>query len=1282
MSNFKSKFLLFLSICLLQSLFSKKVLAQAYAINLDWDTTAQVYVKADGSKMASWHFKGSDWSSQWLNVPVYITKIPCSAAQTLNLSISNAVYAPLKSQAPKWIAEMANTPLIRSKKQAAAGKYFMVVEVFPLRYNASTGLVEGLQSFTLQTTAKADPAAQLKQINYAAHSVLSNGDWYKVSVSEEGIYKIDKALLSQMGLNAASVDPNRFNVFGKENGIVAEDNATLRADDLANIPYQWIGDGDNQWEEGEYALFYAAGVDKINVENGYFTHAKNIYSDKLYYYFNFSQSQALRISTNASLTNPTCSTTQYVAFQYRDKDEKNLIMSGRQWFEKDDFAFTKTKSFSYTFSNRDITQPIHLKVASAGRYTNPSSLSVAVNGTPQLMHNYHPTYDGYENEYAHYITSAVSANSGDQNVKLDLRYSEANGNAWLDFIEVQASCDLKQTKNSFIFSNPTILSQGGICNYTLVCTNTNQKIWNVSNALSPEIQSGSFTGNNFNFNVDNTNLSRFIVLDPASSAAYANPAFEAKISNQDIHGLVQQFPSMLIVCPPAFKTVANKIEALHEGLGQKVLTLTTDKIYEEFAAGRPDPGAIRDMIRCFYQQANGDNSKLLKYVLLIGDGSYDNRSIIKNNTSFIPTYQSYNSTEPVFSYTSDDFYALMDEGEGESIENGYQLLDLSVGRLPVKNLDEAEEVYKKLEHYIKGSLGSWRSAITFVADDENLNLHTNQSDGYAENIRLTQPNFNIDKIYLDAYKQEVTSGGARYPDAHDAIIRKLESGTLIMNYTGHGGESGWAHERVFQTDDIDALENYDKLSIFITATCQFSRYDRPDMVTAGERLLLNPKGGAIALLTTVRLVYSSDNQAMNTAVYKNFFDKKSDGSHYTFGEVVQMAKNDNGVGKSENNRKFTLLGDPALPLPFATYEVRNVKLNGKSINVVGDTIRALEKVTIEGDITDSNGVVLSDYNGVLSPTIFDKTIAVSTLANDPASEFPDGSYVRNFNLQKNAIYKGAASVKNGHFNYSFIVPKDISYYYGPAKWSSYANNTNEDAIGADFRMTVGGINPNPDRDKKGPRIKAYFNSANFAKNGTTDGNPLLLVELFDSSGINTVGNGIGHELTAVLDDDYSNAFILNDFYQGALDDYQKGKINYQLNGLKEGKHTLRVKAWDVYNNSSEVVLLFEVRNGTRVEMENIYNYPNPFTSKTQFLFDHNQAESYLDVRIQIFTVSGKCVKTIHETGIANGYHLDGIEWDGTDDYGDKLGRGVYFYKVILRTDNGNKTSAFQKLVIL
>lgn len=1257
-------------------------MGQGPTFNLAWDSVARVYVKADGTKIESWYFKGADWSSKFLNVPVFISKLPCATNQTLKVQLQNPVYAPLKVQSPTWLAEMAKIPVVQTRKQLAAGKAFVVVEVFPLRYNANTGKVEGLQSFNLNTSAMPDPNVQTKQLNYAANSVLAFGDWYKVATAAEGVYKVDRSFLSQLGIDPASVNPNRFGVFGRENGIIPEDNTDTREDDLVNVPYQWMGDPDNQWEEGEYALFYTPSPDKIYLENGFLTHQKNIYSDKLFYYFSFSQDQVARMSGFPALNNPTCSTNQYVAFQYRDKDEKNLLLSGRQWFEKDDFAFTKTKSFNYSFSNRDISKSVHLKIASAGRYTSSSNLTVSMNGTQQLMHSYHPTYDGYENEYAHYIASSTNASSGDQDIQLDFNYSAANGNAWLDYIELQALCDLKQTKNVFVFSNPAVMSQGGICAYTLTCKDVNQQLWDVSDPVYPKLQVGVFSGNNYTFNVDNTVFSRYVALNPAEASSFANPSFVAKIANQDIHGMVQEFPSMLIVCPPAFMSVATKIKALHEGLGQKVIALSTDKIYEEFGGGRPDAGAIRDMIRCFYMQANGDINKTPKYVLLLGDGSYDNRSIIKANTAFIPTYQSLNSTEPIFSYGSDDFYALMDAGEGQDIENGYQLLDLSVGRLPVKTIDEAEDVYRKLEHYIRGSLGSWRSTMTFVADDENLNLHVNQSDGYAENIRVTQPNFNVDKIYLDAYKQEVSSGGARYPDVHDAIIRRLESGTLIMNYTGHGGESGWAHERVFQTDDIDALNNFDRLSIFITATCQFSRYDRPDMVTAGERLILNPNGGAIALLTTVRLVYSSDNQAMNTAVYKNFFDKKSNGSHYTFGEVVQMAKNDNGVGKSENNRKFTLLGDPALPLPFASYEVRNMRLNGHAIGSGADTIHALDRIQVEGDITDTNGVVLNDYNGTLSPTIFDKAIKVTTLANDPASEFPDGSYVRSFNLQKNAIYKGAASVKNGHFNYSFIVPKDIAYYYGAAKWSSYANNIGADAIGSDFRIQVGGVNPNPEIDKKGPQIKAYFNAPNFSKNGITDENPLLLVDLFDSSGINTVGNGIGHELTAVLDDNFGAAFILNDYFQGVLDDYQRGKISYQLNGLKPGKHTLRIKAWDVYNNSSEAVLAFEVKKMAAVELEHIYNYPNPFTSNTTFLFDHNQSDTYLDVQIQIFTVSGKCVKTLHQGTAGQGYHLDGIFWDATDDYGDKLARGVYFYKVILRTENGKKASAFQKLVIL
>jgi hypothetical protein len=709
------------------------------------------------------------------------------------------------------------------------------------------------------------------------------------------------------------------------------------------------------------------------------------------------------------------------------------------------------------------------------------------------------------------------------------------------------------------------------------------------------------------------------------------------------------------------------------------LLVSTTQVYHEFGSGKPDIGAIRDMMKTFYDAAGNDTSKMPKYLLLMGDGSYDNRNIISGNTAYIPTYESSSSIAKAGSYTSDDFFGLLSNNEGKDIDNGVQYLDISVGRIPCKSLQEANQVVNKIISYKSAaSFGSWRNTICFVADDEDQNTHIDAADNFAKSINSLHPEFNIDKIYFDSYKQVESSSGSRYPEVHDAIIRRIESGTSVLNYTGHGGEGGWAHERVFETPDINNLENENKLALFVTATCEFSRFDIPEMVTGGEALLLNPKGGAIALLTTVRLVYTGGNEEINKNIYKYFFNKNNDGTHISIGEVFRLAKN--ATTTDENNRKFTLLGDPALALNFPEYKISNLTINKKNIN--NDTLKAFGKYTITGKVTDLQNNLLSSFNGIIYPTIFDKTQTVSTLANDPYPQYQGGSKIKNYALQKNAVYKGKASIKNGYFSYTFIVPKDISYSVGKGKFSYYGNDATDDAIGFDGSLNVGSYADSVIKDKQGPIINIYMNDLKFANGGTTNTNPTLILKLQDASGINTAGIGIGHDITAVIDNDTKNTISLNDFYEGDLDSYQKGSLHYPFKKIATGKHTLRIKAWDVYDNSNETEIEFTVTEKTEMALTHVLNYPNPFTTHTKFLFEHNMPGQQLQVSITIYTITGKAIKTIRQYVTTDGFRSDGIEWDGLDDFGDKIGRGVYFYKLTVKNNLGLSNTKMEKLVVL
>jgi len=527
-------------------------------------------------------------------------------------------------------------------------------------------------------------------------------------------------------------------------------------------------------------------------------------------------------------------------------------------------------------------------------------------------------------------------------------------------------------------------------------------------------------------------------------------------------------------------------------------------------------------------------------------------------------------------------------------------------------------------------------------------------------------------VFFDAFKQESTPGGARYPDVNEAINEAVDKGSLIVNYTGHGGETGWGHERVLKVFDVNSWSNTTGFPLFVTATCEFSRFDDPGRTTAGELVLLNSSGG-IGLLTTVRLVFSSPNFTLNQTFYNEVFTKTNN-EYPTIGEIFMNVKNNASNVSNPNNRNFTLLGDPALRLAYPIHNVATTKINGVNVSP-NDTLKALSKVTIEGEVRDASGNKLTNFNGLIYPIVFDKPKQIVSLANDGGTPFT-------FDLQTSKLFKGKVSVNNGDYSYTFVVPKDISYNYGQGKLSYYAENQVEDANGYYTNFYIGGTADNYESDNIGPEIELFMNDENFVFGGITDEKPILLANISDVHGINMVGNGIGHDIIAVLDDKTEESFILNDFYEADLNSYQNGKVYFPFNDLEEGRHKLTLKVWDVYNNSSEATIEFVVVKTKDIVLEKVYNYPNPFTTYTEFWFEHNQPGKQLYAQVQIFTVSGKLVKTLDKHILNEGFRSTSITWDGLDEYGDRIGRGVYVYRLKVRTENYSVAEKYEKLVIL
>ncbi|MFM2049099.1 MAG: type secretion system sortase PorU, partial [Bacteroidota bacterium] len=971
------------------------------------------------------------------------------------------------------------------------GKYFLTVTILPLKRNIN-GQLEKLNQFELQCTAttankffKQKNAANKKSI---PHSVLASGSWYQLATTADGIYKIDASTLQQMGINTSTINPKNIRIYGNGGGNIPESNSINRPDDLTELAIQVVGENDNTFDSGDYILFYGQQPDNVfyNTTSKLFYHEKNLYANKTFYYITTDLGAGKRITSQASTTGANKTITSFDDYQYNDEDGINLAHTGRAWFNANDFDNTPIRNYGFVFNNLITSENINFATYVAAQSVAPTAMSVFFNGNNIGTLSFGAYAPGYDLPVATTDALQKVVTSGSDNISIQFSFSKNSniaGTAWIDYISVQARRQLTMSGNQMIFKDARSVGAGNISNF-IVSNASGSTVWDILNPLEPFIQQGNYNGSQFSFTIPTDTLHQFISFNGNS---FLTPTLISTVSNQDIHAQINNSPELIIVSYPDFMSAASQLATFHQNtLHQKTLLVSTTQVYHEFGSGKPDIGAIRDMMKTFYDAAGNDTSKMPKYLLLMGDGSYDNRNIISGNTAYIPTYESSSSIAKAGSYTSDDFFGLLSNNEGKDIDNGVQYLDISVGRIPCKSLQEANQVVNKIISYKSAaSFGSWRNTICFVADDEDQNTHIDAADNFAKSINSLHPEFNIDKIYFDSYKQVESSSGSRYPEVHDAIIRRIESGTSVLNYTGHGGEGGWAHERVFETPDINNLENENKLALFVTATCEFSRFDIPEMVTGGEALLLNPKGGAIALLTTVRLVYTGGNEEINKNIYKYFFNKNNDGTHISIGEVFRLAKN--ATTTDENNRKFTLLGDPALALNFPEYKISNLTINKKNIN--NDTLKAFGKYTITGKVTDLQNNLLSSFNGIIYPTIFDKTQTVSTLANDPYPQYQGGSKIKNYALQKNAVYKGKASIKNGYFSYTFIVPKDISYSVGKGKFSYYGNDATDDAIGFDGSLNVGSYADSVIKDKQGPIINIYMNDLKFANGGTTNTNP-------------------------------------------------------------------------------------------------------------------------------------------------------------------------------------------------
>ena len=1254
---------------LILSLFS--ILCQAQndkEIELNWFTSNVSTNEGESVKILNFDGANIEASSNFL--PFFSNKFRISTNQVnYTVELNNRIYKSLTQNEIKLIHSDISTKVDLKISYAAIRKQnYLQVSFLPIRKNPSSGILEKLIKFEIKLTPQPTnrKTKSKTKTTYASNSILASGKWLKISVDTTAIHKLTYEQLIDMGID----QPANIRVYGSGGGMLPKMNHETKTDDLFVNPIFMSKGSDGIFNSGDFILFYAKGPRswKYNDETNEFVHENHQYSKLSHYFITSDKTASPLITKISNEINPNIIVDNYDAYRVIDLDEKNLLRSGQLWFGHI-FDITTTYNLAFNFKNLNLNENISINTQVAGRSSLPTKFILSSN-SKQLDEINIPAVNTqyYTATYAAKIrqrTTDFKATNDNLDIKIKFDRSSASAIGWLDYMRVNARSQLKYEGQQLAFRDTRSVGKSNIANFKLKNATSNILVWDVTQTSQIKQISPKIIGDIAHINISQNELKELIAFDLNSK--FPNPKFVKNIQNQNLHALPAS--ELIIVSHPNFLSYAQQIADFHKKQDQLDVTLvSTENIYNEFSSGTADVAAIRNFVKMFYDRAQSDE-EIPKYLLLFGDGSYDNKLSSSFNTNKIPTYQSVYSLSPTQTFVTDDFFGLLDDNEGEA--NG--LVDIGIGRLPVNSTHEAQIVTSKIINYNKHeNLGKWQSSICFIGDDEDNNIHMRDANRLATQVENTAPDYRTHRIFLDDFKQETTPEGDRYPDVNRKIKDNINTGCLIVNYTGHGNENGLAHERIMMYEDIDSWKNEKRLPLFMTATCEFSRFDQYQKISGGERILIRDNGGGIGLFTTTRLVYSTPNFYLNQNFYKQVFAKNSNNENLRLGDIMRLTKN--ASGSSNNKRNFTLLGDPALKLNYPDENISTLKLNKISVIQAKDTLKAYRKITISGQIENQSSQKSDQFNGTIQSTIFDKASEKQTLGNDI------GSFT--YQEQNHVIYSGKASVKNGEFNFSFLVPKDINYEFGKGNIQYFAKSNSNTAMGSYDNIIVGGTDIDNSNDKIGPEVELYFNDEQFVNGGATNESPLLLAVVRDSSGINTVGTNSAHNITAFIDNNSNNRIELNDHYQADLDNYKKGKITYQLSKIEKGEHQLNLKIWDILNNSSEHKIDFIVADDAKLAIEHLLNYPNPFTTNTGFYFEHNQPNSEIEILIQILTVSGKLVKTIETSIQSSSYRVGPINWDGKDDFGDAIGRGVYFYRIQLRTEDGKTANKFQKLVIL
>ncbi len=1105
------------------------------------------------------------------------------------------------------------------------------------------------------------------QHEYAVQSRLATGKWVKIAVPETGICRLTYEELKRMGLNPAAV-----RVYGYGGAMLTQDFNLRKIDDLPAVPFYMHKGADGVFNAGDYILFYTQGVVSWEYASGRFCHTRNPYANEGYYFLSDNAGEQLLLEPirEEVVQGNAHEVTTFFDYRVHEIDSVNLIDlsgyagGGREWYGE--LLNTKRSRVAFTFDFPNIVSTTQLRAhvdlasmaeenitlqVSAGADTR--TMVAAAKGSDHIVRAKVASLD------ARYDTEAGTK----QTIMVHTQTSNAAADVYLNYVELTAERELILVGDVMLVRNPDCYGLEEMSYYRVQGATAETQVWDVTTLDDIRVVPSAYKNGELTFLLDNTTIHELVILNPSKVKSGVQARNVGTVANQDLHRL--QDVEMVIITPAQFAQYAQQLADAHTELdGLSTVVVTDEQVYNEFSSGTPDASAYRWLMKMLYDRAVRADGTKPGYLLLFGDGTFDNRKILlTSGNNILLTYQARNSVKETSAYASDDYFTWMDNNEGKS--DIIPTMDLAVGRLPINTAEQAQGVVNKLIRYMHNETsGNWKSQLCFLADDGDGNLHTRGVERAAESVRLQNPSFVVNKIYLDSYQQESTASGEKYPMAKSKFDNLLTNGVLLFDYCGHAGYNNICSENILTAKEIREMTN-ENLGLWVLATCNFANFDA-QKTSAAEEAVLNPNGGALGVYASCRTVYAAQNEVLNMYVCDSLLAHRSPCNYpYRIGDAFRLGKN--ASPRDENNLPYLLLGDPAIRLHYPTeYQVETIALP--------DTLSALTINTLEGCVLTDEGDTATWFNGIVNVTILDKLQTLKTLDND--QPLPERKVIYEFVDYPNTLFKGDARVENGRFACTFMVPKDIKYNFGQARIVYYAQDTTtmEEAIGHYEDFVVGGSSVVEIQDSVGPALALYMNNPAFRNGGKTNEYPHFYATISDENGINTVGSGIGHDLLLTIDDDPTHSYVLNNYFTADANSYQSGRVSYRLTEMAEGQHSLTFRAWDLLNNSSAAALQFEVVKGYALQIFSVLTYPNPVgTDGTlNFVLQHDKPDDRLMARYMLFDLSGRKV------------------WEHTQTDGDRvmlnvseLGvhAGIYIYRVELKTPTTNYTTKTGKIMV-